>query len=227
MKVLTHALIALALLIMATPAIATIEVEGDAYINYSSMYLWRGFDLSNADSVVQGGMDVSFKGLTLSYWSNYQIEDTEMDETDFVIDYSFTVADIVGISVGHILYSLNGDDTGEVYAGVSLDTILAPTLTVYYDYDQFDGDAFTTFSIGHSFDLAENLSLSLGALASYADNDDYSDLHNAEFSAALDYAVTEQISITPSIIASTPISNDAEDVLDDEVMGSLALTITF
>jgi len=229
MKYLVHGLIILALLVLVTPAMAAVEVTGDTYINYSSMYLWRGFDLSDSKPVVQGGMDLSFKGLTLSYWSNYNLDVSDLDETDIVVDYSFDASELVSLSVGHILYSLNGDDTSEVYAGIALNTLLSPSFTIYYDYDAFAGDVFVTGSIGHDIDLQEGLTLSLGALVSYADNDGYSDFHNAELSAGLDYALTDQISINPSVIYSTPLSDDAEDIggLDDEFMGGVTLTLSF
>jgi len=228
MKSLKFGLVALVLLVLATPAIAKVEVTGDAYVNYSSMYLWRGFDLSDGHAVAQGGMDISFKGLTLSYWSNYNFTNSVLDETDITVDYSFDAGEMVGISLGHILYSVQGfDDIGEVYAGVSLNTLLSPALKVYYDYD--NEATYVAASIGHSLDLKEGLSLSLGALASYVDNDAYSDLHNAEFSAGLDYAVTDQISLSPAVVYSLPISDDAEDIggLDDELMGGLTLTFSF
>jgi len=227
MKVLSHVLVALFLLVLVSPAMAAVEVEGDAYVNFSSMYLWRGFDLSDGDPVAQGGMDVSFKGLTLSYWSNYNLDDSELDETDIVVDYSFAAGEMVSVSVGHILYSVNGPDTSELYAGFSLNTILEPSLTAYYDYDQFSGDIYVAGSIGHSLDLQEGLSLSLGALVSYVDNDSYSDLHNAELSAGLDYALSDQLSISPSVIYSFPISDDADDAIDNEFMGGVTLTLSF
>ena len=229
MKFLKHGLVVLVLLVLVTPAMAAVEVTGDAYVNYSSMYLWRGFDLSDSKSVIQGGMDLSAKGVTLSYWSNYNLDVSDLDETDFIVDYTFDASELVSVSVGHILYSLNGDDTSEVYAGIALNTLLSPSLTIYYDYDAFAGDVFVAGSIGHSLDLQEGLSLSLGLLVSYADNDSYSDFHNAELSAGLDFAVTDQISISPSVIYSTPLSDDAEDLagLDDEFMGGVTLTLSF
>lgn len=228
MKYLTHGIVALLLFVLVTPAMAAIEVEGDAYVNYSSMYLWRGADLSSGDPVMQGGMDISFKGLTLSYWSDYNLDSSTLDETDIVVDYSVDVSELVSISLGHILYSIQGaDDSSEVYAGVSFATLLEPSLTAYYDYDEYAGDVFVTASIGHSFDLQEGLSLNLGALASYSDNETYSDLHNAEFSAGIDYTVIEQVTLSPSMVFSTPISDDADDVLDDEFMAGLTLTLSF
>ena len=56
-------------------ASAAIEVEGDAYVGYYDKYLWRGFDLSGGTPVVQGGVDLSAKGFTLSYWTNIQTKD--------------------------------------------------------------------------------------------------------------------------------------------------------
>ena len=227
MKFLVYGLVALSLLVMGTPAMAKVEVTGDAYLNYSSMYLWRGFNLSDSNPVLQGGMDLSFSGLTISYWSNYQIDGTEMDETDLTVDYSYKASDLVTLNVGNILYSITGPDTSEVYAGVSLDTFLSPSLTVYYDYDLFDGDVYVAGSIGHSFDLQDNLTVNLGALVSYVDNDSYSDLHNAELSAGLDYKVNDQITLSPAVVFSTPLSDKADDVIDQEFMGGLTLNLSF
>ena len=228
MKYLSHGFVALLLLVLVSPVMAAIEVEGDAYVNYSSMYLWRGADLSSGDPVMQGGIDIAFKGLTLSYWSDYNLENSTLDETDITVDYSVAVSDLVSISLGHILYSIqDADDSSEVYAGVSFATLLEPTLTAYYDYDEFAGDIFVTAAVGHSFDLQEGLSLSVGALASYADNDSYRDLHNAEFSAGLDYTIIEQVTLSPVMVFSTPISDAAEAAIDDEFMAGLTVTLDF
>ncbi|WP_303723059.1 TorF family putative porin [Malonomonas rubra] len=236
MKFLAHGIIALLLFVLVSPAMAAIEIEGDAYVGISSMYLWRGFDLSDSDPVVQGGMDVSFKGFTLSYWSNLDLDSGELNETDYTIDYSFDPSEMVSLSVGNIFYALDGaKDTNEFYLGVSLNTILAPTLTVYYDYDEADeAGMFYTLSIGHDLELAEGLSLSLGGLISYNQESDYAignydDWHNYELSASADYAVTEQISVSPYVIFSDALSDDAEDIagIEDECVGGLNLTISF
>ena len=227
---------------LVSPAMAAIEVEGDAYVGVFDKYLWRGFDLSGREAVAQGGVDVSAGNFTLSYWTNVQLnsdddaalESGEATENDFVIDYSFDVNDLVSVSVGNIYYMLDGyDDTNELYLGVSLNTILEPSLTVYYDWDECDENGmFYAVSVGHSFDLAESLSLSLGALASYNDESDYavgdySDWHNYELSVGLDYAITDQVSLSASYLYSDPISDDAEDTIDDESVAGLTVTLTF
>ena len=91
---------------------------------------------------------------------------------------------------------------------------------------------FYTASVGHSFDLSDSLSLSLGALVSYnGESDyavgDYSDWHNYELSAGVDYAINEQFSVSPSVVFSSPISDDAKHALDSEVAAGIKVTMTF
>jgi len=225
-------------------ASAAIEVEGDAYVGYYDKYLWRGFDLSGGTPVVQGGVDLSAKGFTLSYWTNIQTKDDvvlgsevnagDATETDIILDYSFDVNDLLSVSVGNIWYALDGlEDTKELYLSLGLGTILEPSVTVYYDYDQCDENGlFYTASVGHSLELNDKLSLSLGALVSYNDESDYavgdySDWHNYELSAGVDYAVTDQLSISPSFLFSSPISDEAKDAIDSEVLAGVSATFSF
>ncbi len=215
-------------------AMAATEVEGSAYVGYSSKYLWRGFDLSNGNPVVQGGVDVGFNGLTFSYWSNLDLDTGEISETDFTIDYGFALSDLVAVGVGNVFYSLeNAADTNELYLGVSLDTLLAPTLTLYYDYDEAQKDGlFYTFSIAHELELAETLTLGLGGLVSYNQQSDYSigdytGWHNYEFSATLDYALNGQVGISPYLIYSDAISAEAERVIADEFVGGITFSFNF
>jgi uncharacterized protein (TIGR02001 family) len=238
MKIKQFTVVLIALMVLATSAIqstaATIDVEGAAYAGLSSMYLWRGFDLSNGDPVVQGGMDVSVEGLTFSYWSNLDLDSGELNETDFTIDYGMALSELVAIGFGNVFYALDGaPDTNELYLGISLNTLLAPTLTLYYDYDEAEEDGlFYTLAIGQDLKLTEGLRLSLGGLVSYNQKSDYavgnySDWHNYELSLAADYAPTEQLSISPFVIFSDAISDEAEALIKDELVGGLNLTLTF
>ncbi len=244
-KIISAAIVlVLASMVLSSPALAAIEVEGDAYVGYFDKYLWRGFDLSGGTPVVQGGVDLSAKGFTLSYWTNIQTKDDvvlgnqvsggDATETDIVLDYTFSPTEILSVSVGTIWYALDGaTDTKEAYLGLGLDTILEPSLTIYYDYDQADENAlFYAASIGHSIDLSDNLSLGLGALVSYNDESDYavgaySDWHNYELSASIDYAVTDQISVAPSFLFSEGISDDAKAAIDSEMVAGVSVTLTF
>jgi len=232
-------------------ALAAIEVEGDAYIGFYDKYLWRGFDLSGSEGVVQGGVDLSTKGFTLSYWTNYQASDDkdggfkggEANETDITLDYTASLNDSVSVSVGNIFYHLDGlDDTNELYFGAALNLLLSPSFTVYYDYDEAESDGlFFSVSVGHTFELSEKLGVNLGAGVSYnqasdasvffvnaaGENETYRDWHNYELSVSADYALTDQLSVTPSFLVSSPISDEAKKAIDTETVGGVALTLTF
>ena len=239
------AALVLAATFAATPALAAIEVGGNAYVGYFDKYLWRGIDLSGGTPVVQGGVNLSAKGFTLSYWTNIQTKDDFIEyldtpveggnatETDITIDYTFSPVDKLKVSVGNIWYALEGVDTKEVYLGLALDVPLAPVVKAYYDYDQSEKEGmFYTAAISHSFAPMDKLSIGVGALVSYNDenwgvSEDYTDWHNYELSATATYAVTDQISITPSFLYSSGISDEAKDAIDSEVLGGLTVTMTF
>jgi uncharacterized protein (TIGR02001 family) len=241
MKKLTVVLVALLVLAAAGPA-AALEVSGDAYAGVASKYLWRGYDLSGGLPVVQGGVDLSAKGFTLGFWSNFQTmtdpgegyRSNEITETDVTLDYTMDVTDLVSVSVGHIFYALDGiNDTNELYLGVGLNTLLSPSLTVYYDYDEADETGlFYSASVGHSFDLIDKVALNLGALVSYNDESDYSvgnysDWHNYELSASVDYGPLENVTISPSVIFSEGLSDDARAALDSQLVSGLNVTLAF
>lgn len=232
----------LAATIVATPALAAIEVGGSVYVGYFDKYLWRGFDLSGSQPVVQGGVNLSTNGFTLSYWTNVQASSDEgagltageASETDITLDYTYA-NDNFSVSVGNIYYLLDEpyNNTNELYLGLTLKTILSPTVKLYYDWDEAEENGlFYTASVSHSFAPADKVSLAVGALVSYNDECDfsvgnYSDWHNYELSTSLTYAVTDQISITPSFVFSSPISDEAKDAIDSEVLGGLTVTMTF
>lgn len=244
MKKLVLALVGLAML--ATPAVAAIEVEGDAYAGVYDKYMWRGFNLSASQPVLQMGTDVSFKGFTFSYWTNTQLSGAghdEITETDIVLDYSFDVNDKISVSVGDIYYNFNvPGNTHELYLGLALNTILAPALTVYYDYDAASGAAasggdmaglYYTLAVGHDLELAKGLGLSLGASLNYNDESpfvgEYSEMHNYELSAGVSFALTDQVSIDASAIYSDAISDEAELAIgkDGESTSGVSITLTF
>ncbi|OEU62010.1 MAG: hypothetical protein BA870_02045 [Desulfuromonadales bacterium C00003094] len=225
---------------MVTTSFAAITVEGDVYAGVFDKYLWRGFDLSDGRPVVQAGADLTSGNFTLSYWTNWQLKSSndipsgEANETDIIIDYSRDLGDMVSISVGNIWYALDGlEDTNELYLSATVNTLLAPTFSVYYDWDACEEDGLLfAADISHSFDLSEELSLSLGVLVTYNDHSDYAvgdyaGFHNYELSVGLDYVLTDQLSVSPSFVYSSGISSAAKDAIDSEMLAGVNLTFTF
>jgi len=219
---------------LSTPATAAVEVTGDAYAGINSMYLWRGFDLSNSDPVAQGGMDMSFNGLTFSYWSNLDFNSGELNETDITIDYSMKLGENLSLSAGNIFYALDGaPDTNELYLGLSLGALLSPTVTIYYDYDKAEETGlFYTLSVSHELSISDELGLSFGGLVSYNSRSDYavgdySALHNYELNFGASYALSDQLSLDGFLTYSDALSDSAEEVIEDQFVGGTSLTISF
>ena len=227
------------------------KVSGTASVDVLSNYVWRGQKLTNS-WVIQPSVGITYGSFGANLWANYdsdsQIDEGdehgEFSETDLTLNYNFSV-DKWNFGLGYIYYALTGaNDTQEIYLSTSYSTLLNPTLTIYYDYDEGNG-AFIIASIGHSFRVFKDSSLKLGASASYNINnkvmgfdengDEFSNFYNAELSAGLSIPLTKSISITPKVAYSFPLSDDAEDALErisidgqqDVFYGGINLTISF
>ena len=146
---------------LLTPRTAAAEGEASASLGFYSNYVWRGQTLSDG-IVAQPTAGLSWKGLGVNIWSNYDEEIESVTETDFTLNYAGSY-DKLGYDVGVIYYGLEGiKDTTELYLGLSYDVILAPTATLYYDFDEGDG-GFLVLGIGHSFPVTEAIGIDLGA----------------------------------------------------------------
>jgi hypothetical protein len=193
----------------------------DASVSIYSTYVWRGFGLSDDSIVIQPSMTVGYQGFAMNLWGNldtdYYAEDTtKYNETDITLSYDGAYEKL-GYGVGYIYYALDGtDDTQEIYATLSYDVLLSPTLAFYYDVDSFSGAYYVTFDISHSFPIGETYALDLGALVSYLeDNEDYDAFHNGELSASMTFPIGKYFSITPEVNYSFALSSDAEDYIKE------------
>jgi hypothetical protein len=229
----------------------------DLTVSALSKYVWRGYELSKDSIVLQPSMTVGYKGFGFNLWGNLDTnqdtdiygEDTNsLNETDMTLSYDGSKG-MVGYSLGYIYYALEGaDDSQELYAGISLDTLLSPTLTIYRDIDVFH-TWYTTLAVSHSLPLGENLALDLGAQIGYyaydnvedmADPSDptqeYSALHDGLLSASITFPIKDNISITPQLYYSFALSSDSSDALkdasangddDDFIYGGVSLSLAF
>jgi len=227
---------------------AAITVEGDVYVGIWDKYLWRGFDLSDGRPTIQGGIDLTTGGWTLSTWHNWQLksgpnfDSGEVNETDIILTYAFDVGEMLSMSIGDIWYALDNEqfgvseDTNELFITATLNTLLSPNLKISWDWDAAEEDGlFYSLDISHSFDLGQwmdKTTLNLGALVSYnqhADGTvaDYAGWHNYELSASIDYALTDQLTISPIGMFSSGISSSATEIIDTETVFALNLTFVF
>jgi hypothetical protein len=241
----------------ATAASAAVPEEkptGDFTAALLSQYIWRGYELSRNSVVIQPSITVGYKGFTANLWGNldtkpYSPADTSYasawNETDFTLTYTKALG-LFTVGGGYAYYSLaslNKDapdraDAQELFATVSLNTLLAPTLTVYKEIDHYRQWYFL-LGVSHTFELNKLASLKLGATASYllgtyadaalfnagagyggypkfdgnalATNDKFSNFHDGTITASLPIKATGNITVTPTISYIFPLSGDARD----------------
>lgn len=228
-----------------------IKTAGYVSADIMSNYVWRGQKLSNS-WVIQPSVGITYGVLGVNLWGNYDSDSKidegsghgEFNETDLTVSYTRSL-DKWTFGAGYIYYALNNaNDTQELYLSASYDTLLNPSLALYYDFDEGNG-AFLVASIGHSFEVASGINLNLGASASYninnkvmgfnEDGDDFSNFYNAELSSSLNIPVWKAIIVTPKIAYSFPLSNDAEDAIEnisddgdkDIFYGGVNITLSF
>lgn len=230
LKGLTAIFIGVFVLLLSLPSFSYGEekVEGSASVSFMSSYVWRGFQLSDDEFVIQPSVGISYKGFSVNFWSDYNTDTKELDETDITLDFSNTVGK-VGYSAGFIYYAFDGfPDTQEVYGSVSYDIILAPSLSAYWDFDEFDS-VYVVAAIGHDFN-AGDFTISAGASLSYYFYDTAeNDWQNLEVSLSTSIPVGNHFSIDPMLAYSIGLYEDksAGAELDDEFYGGVTVAFNF
>ena len=227
------------------------KVSGTASVDIMSNYVWRGQKLSNS-WVIQPLVAITHGSFGANIWANYDSDSKidegdghgEVTETDVTLNYTHSINKLT-LTGGYIYYALSGaNDTQEIYLSAGYDTLLKPTLTIYYDFDEGNG-AFIIASIGHSFETSKGIALNLGASASYninnkvmgfdKDGKDFSNFYNAELSSSLSIPISKAITLTPKIAYSFPLSNDSKEAIKsisddgdkDVFYGGVNLTLSF
>jgi hypothetical protein len=204
------------------------KASGFASVDVMSNYVWRGIK-STPNMAVQPSVGVTYGSFSANLWANYDVKNDEHTETDLTLDYGFSLGK-VSLNAGYIYYAFDGlDDTQELYLAAGYDTILKPKLTLYVDVDEGNG-GFIVASVGHSFGLTNEISLNVGASASYNINnkimgspdgveEDFSNFYNGEITASVSIPVAKNLSITPKIAYSFPLSGDAKDAIKNVNFG--------
>ena len=205
-------------------------------VAFLSQYIWRGYELSKDSLVIQPSVTAAYKGFSLRLWGNFDTDvyegpdkgNSKWNETDFTFGYERNLGP-VGIGAGYIYYAADAwGDTQEFYLSVGGDVILAPTLTAYWDVDEYSGWYFD-LGISHSFDLSREITLDLaGSIGfEYSDNnnivdyDNYLDPTESKFrnfqngliSAGLTIPFWTYFTAVPMIAYSFPLGNAADNML--------------
>jgi len=229
------------LMAWANEEAAAEKVTGEVAAGVMSAYIWRGQELTRHSMVIQPSMTVGYKGFTANIWGNldtdpYSAADEEYSsnftETDVTLSYSHTFGRVTA-GLGYIYYALAAaapggtdlPDSQEIFISLGLDTILAPTLTVYREIDHYH-QWYATLGVSHTFSLHEKIGLKLAASASYLlstdaetypefdgdlepTGDKFNNFHDGVVSIAVPIYATGHLTITPTATYVFPLSNDA------------------
>jgi hypothetical protein len=209
-----------------------------ADVAFLSQYVWRGYGLSKDSLVIQPSATAGYKGFSLNLWGNFDTDvyagpnkgKSKWNETDLTFSYERNFGP-VGVGAGYIYYYYPVDiieDTQEFYLSVGGDVALAPTLTVYWDVDEYPGWYFN-LGVSHSFDLPHEITLDLaGSVGYYISKNDsivdydhnlnsttnrYNNFQDGLLSIGLSIPFWKYFTAVPLLAYSFPLCNVAGNML--------------
>jgi hypothetical protein len=220
----------------------------------ASKYIWRGINLDD-EAVFQPSVTVGYGGLSFNIWGSMELTDAntypgygtgegEFTEVDYTLDYSFDITDTLSGSVGAIYYDFPNtgfDSTTELYAGISADVLLSPSLTVYQDVDEAEG-TYVLAGLGHTLCEWEMLNgdatgaLDIGTSAAWGSSDHNNFYYGVDDGALTNWDLTVAMpltygnfSLTPSVTYSRLLDDDIRDNMadDDNLYGAIAVGWSF
>ncbi len=224
---------------------------------WNSNYVWRGILLID-NAVFQPSATMGYKFASLNVWGSMESSSQEeglvpgdFHEIDYTLDFAHSIGKI-GLNVGVINYTFpnsaaldimpmtiavvgNIAPSSEAYAGVGLDVIGSPSLTVYYDIDLVHG-IYVSGGISQSFDIFSptdsiTVGVDLGASVGYGDaehNEYYYNLDmvlpeldaaftDALFSGGFSISVDDSLYISPAGYYAVLIDEEIRDLTDEDV----------
>jgi hypothetical protein len=196
------------------PGRQALAAEFGVDLPVNSKYMWRGLELDK-DPVFQPDVWVSYKGLSLTVWGNFELTNAHDMQHNFTeVDYTLKYAaafDKLNYSAGYIYYDFPHTScrkTQEFFASFGYDTFLSPAITVYRDIDEVDG-WYTTLGLSHSIELkrllnstltiSETIGFSSANHSKFYYGNDTSAFSDSLLSAGLKIPVTESIVIVPTV----------------------------
>jgi len=214
-------------------AVASVNAAVEISTAYTSDYYFRGFQL--ADSIIETAIDYTEGDFYLGVWTAQPFDTAEDDsvylnEIDFYGGYGFALSESISLDAGLCVYAypeLSEGDTAtyEPYIGVSFDTVLSPSLYLYYDLTleilTFEG------SVGYSVEIDESSTLDFGlSLGSISPDEGDSAMY---YTASIGYGLS--IGETASFSASLNYQDGDSEITagnwDDGLFFSVGLSVGF
>ncbi len=224
--------------IVAAVAVSTVNAQPVAVTgvsaDYTSKYVWRGFNLFGSKGAFQPSVDMALfgeSGVGLNVWGSFSAGsgNEALTELDYTLSWGTTVgedATQVDLGVCGIYYdypkAASSSDAWEVGVSADMPNLLPLGICLSY-YTGFaetvdDGSAqmqYHSVGVGKDIELCENLSLSLSADVNY-NNDmfyDGADWTHTTVGASLGGIEFEGVSVTPFVNYQSSLV-DSPDIVD-------------
>lgn len=243
--------LALAAQVMTAAPAAAEDWAVDFDATYNTKYVWRGILLVD-DPVLQPSVNISKYGLTFNVWGSMELTDVndygapygsgkgKFTEVDLTLDYTFALGDFsIPVGVIHYLFpNTSFASTTEIYAGVSYDFVVSPSLTIYHDIEEANGNYV---SLGLSYSIAlpvkskdYGASIDLGASLAYGDSDynvfyfgvDKSAWTDWSISLAVPITVGKYVTVTPAVTHTALIDSELQDTTENDSNTYFGISVT-
>jgi len=138
---------------------------------FATRYLFQGIDYSNSKPVLEPEVDLGAGPIKTKLWVNHDLDLHVSNEFDFSVYHEWS-AKKFSLATGYTyLWYPNRDGwspSQELYADVSREGVLNPSLSIHYDFDAGMG-SYSTFGLSHGFERPIG-TVSLGVNLFYQDH---------------------------------------------------------
>jgi len=214
------------------------KVSGSFATGFLSQYVFRGFELSSHSLVIQPSVTLSYRGLSLNVWGNYDSHQSATqsfvpdnpgkagwDETDITLSYTYAL-DKWAFTGGYIYYGTDySPQAQELFLSVGYEIITKPVLSVYQNVANYPA-TYLNLALSHSLPVYKDISLDLGvsfwtlfgqsnfwktyqsATQAYTGSK-FSNMLSGMLSAGITIPIVKNLSVQPVVQYGFPLSGDA------------------
>jgi len=218
-----------------------IAPTGSVSLDYFSRYVWRGQYLDRK-SVFEPGVSITANGLTVGYWSNWDVtsnDPIDSGESDYYLSYAYTI-DNITLSAGHTWYGYPGTGTSskEFYFSAAWNVFLTPTIAVYHDYEdgrkfgKGDSDYFD-LTLSQTEDLYKpyGITYTIGGTIGYVDHQwvDGTGWHFTP-TLAINLPVNKNMTVSPTVgynITTGALHDPNIGNFQDDIFGGVHTVVNF
>jgi len=172
------------LLLLVCLVTAALPLSGSVYgqVDLVSRYVWRGFDLLPGNhAAIQPSFTVELgkSGFAIGIWSSFALAQRGTfkysDEIDVTLSYAFKMPEGWKLNAGFTNYGywfannfkFKDNTSQEFYAtAAKTDLLLAPTLSVYYDFNLGSG-LYVTLGGSHELKVGKKINVTVGGLIGF------------------------------------------------------------